>query len=82
MVMDFGLVKSVLKEVVKDLDHTFLLSVDDPHLPQLRGLPGVHSVLFVPTAENIAQFILEQLPEGVTSVRVWETPTSYAEVWR
>ena len=82
MVLDFGEVKTRLKALVGTLDHQFLLSENDPFVNVMKALPGVIVVDFVPTAENIALMILKNLPTDVMCVRVWETPTSYAEVRR
>lgn len=82
MVVDFGEVKTRLKSIASSLDHQFLLSAEDPFVDIMKSLPGVIVVNFVPTAENIALMFLLDLPTDVTSVRVWETPTSYAEVRR
>lgn len=70
-VLDFGVVKSALGSVVGALDHTYL----NDSLPE-RYLP--------PSAENIAFYIFselkERLPQGRTvCVRVWETPSQWAE---
>jgi 6-pyruvoyltetrahydropterin/6-carboxytetrahydropterin synthase len=57
---------------------------------ELKFLREAMSIIIfprIPTAENMAnylgQFIRQELPVGIaiTSVRVWETTTSYAE-WR
>jgi 6-pyruvoyltetrahydropterin/6-carboxytetrahydropterin synthase len=81
MVLDFTIVKDALKEVAKGLDHRFLIATSDPLVPVLRELPGVLVVPYVPTAENIGKYILSQLPGGVVRIRIWETPTSFADVW-
>lgn len=68
MVVDFDEVTEVYKRLVHArLDHQFLNAV----IPDL-----------VPTAENIAYWIYSELKEELPSleaVRVWETPTSWAE---
>jgi len=69
MVVDFGVVKDVFKRRVESVcDHQNLNKV----------LP------FRTTAENIARWILEEmrkeLPQ-VIKVRVYETPTSFVEVF-
>jgi len=68
MVMDFGdLAERVRRVVVEPLDHRYLNEVLD----------------FVPTAEAIALWAFRVLAgEGlpVVRVRLWETPTSFAEV--
>lgn len=82
MVVDFSDLKNALRSLAADLDHTFLISDRDPFRLSLEDMPGVVLVSFVPTAENIGQMFLAGLPAEVTRVKVWETPTSFAEVWR
>jgi 6-pyruvoyltetrahydropterin/6-carboxytetrahydropterin synthase len=74
MVIDFGVLSLAWKSELEPLlDHQFL----NDTLP-----PLYHPT----TAENIACFIADQFADlllgrvTVTSVRVWETPTGYAEV--
>jgi 6-pyruvoyltetrahydropterin/6-carboxytetrahydropterin synthase len=90
MVVDFGVIKSMLREIVARFDHKMLLSDQDPYAKELQHYPGVELVKFVPTAENIAVHVgslvemtlAQQDPEiRVHSVRVSETRTSWAE-WR
>ena len=81
MVIDFTDIKALLKQELHKLDHKFLLYENDPYAPALAGLPGIVRVSFIPTAENIAQALLNALP-AVTRIRLWETPTSFAEVER
>lgn len=83
MVVDFTDVKSRLKYLVDALDHRTLIYRGDPMVEALILLPGVTIVDYVPTAENIAKRLLEALVDlDVTSIKLWETPTSYAVVWR
>lgn len=80
MVCDFSSIKSNLRSVVNQWDHRMLLSTTDPIASAMHNLPGVVIVPWIPTAENIARAIFLLLPGlGVTSVKVWETPTSFAE---
>ncbi len=68
MVIDFGEAKRVVREVVGELDHRLLNDVMGTSRP---------------TTERIAVYILEKVREKipfVKAVRVYETPTSYAEV--
>lgn len=69
MVMDFYDLKSLVKEhVISKLDHCYLNDV----------LPCV------PTAENIAVWICQLMKVKAPSlyqVKLWETPTSCAEVY-
>jgi 6-pyruvoyltetrahydropterin/6-carboxytetrahydropterin synthase len=68
MVMDFAeLGEAMGRLVIRPLDHTYLNDVLD----------------FVPTAEAIAGWMFRTLVGSgmpVVRVRLWETPTSYAEV--
>jgi 6-pyruvoyltetrahydropterin/6-carboxytetrahydropterin synthase len=68
MVMDFSdLASQISRLVIEPLDHTHLNELFD----------------FVPTAEALAVWAFEALRESglpVTRIRLWETPTSFAEV--
>jgi 6-pyruvoyltetrahydropterin/6-carboxytetrahydropterin synthase len=71
MVIDFKLLNEVVKErIISKLDHQLLNEV----------LP------FRTTAENIAEWAFKKLffIEGcpIERIRLWETPTSFAEVTR
>ncbi|MFO0982314.1 MAG: 6-carboxytetrahydropterin synthase QueD [Planctomycetota bacterium] len=66
MVLDFGELKRIVDELVlAALDHSYL-----------------NDVIAVPSAENVAIWIWQRLaaavPVPLTSVTVWETPTSHA----
>ena len=70
MVMDFGDLDKILKPYIeKYLDHRYL-----------------NDTWVNPTAENICwyvwEYVVNKLPEGVrlVGVKMWETPTSYAEI--
>jgi len=89
MVIDFTDLKNILVEVVdKKLDHAFMLYKEDKFFEDFK--PFVEKmkfviVDFVPTAENIARYLYEQM-EGklkekgikLVFVEVYETPTSVA----
>ncbi len=79
MIIDFGDLKEAVKNrIIEPLDHKMLNDVEE------HGFPG-----FLPTAENMVIWIRDvlfaQFPHDsglkVILVRLWETPTSYAE-WR
>lgn len=83
-VLDFSAVKERLCMWLEDMwDHKFLVSVDDPMLPGLRALDidGVIAVPFNPTAENMAQYLVDVVGPGalhgtgvrLAKVRVEET---------
>jgi 6-pyruvoyltetrahydropterin/6-carboxytetrahydropterin synthase len=77
-VIDFGVIKSILCEwLEREWDHKFLVWVEDPMLPELSAFNdlGLKPVLFNPTAENMAIFLLETigpqlLPDDVELVKV------------
>ena len=83
MVFDFGDVKRDVKAWIDaTMDHQMILRKDDPLVAWLEEQGEPLLVLADnPTAENIARTIYdfvkgESYP--VTSVRLWETPTSHA----
>lgn len=84
MLYDFGDVKRRLMDFVDQrLDHRMLLRKDDPLVAALASVGEDVFVMDVnPTAENIAKLICmegrnRELP--VAAVRLWETPSSFAE---
>lgn len=90
MVMDFGLLKRIVKEEVVDrLDHAFIVrrdSVDEgPFATIVARFQRVVQVNYQPTCENmLADFaarIARRLPAQVElyALRLHETATSYAE---
>ena len=81
MVVDFTDVKQRLRAEVAKLDHKFMLHRYDIYVKEMSHLAGVVLVDYVPTAENIATALLKALPEA-SRIRLWETPTSFAEVTR
>lgn len=78
MVVDFSELKEAVKHVQDMLDHAVILEEGDP-LIEILGKAGqrVCEVPFRPTAENFARHIRKVL--GVSRVRVYETPGSFAE---
>ena len=84
MVCDFSDIKRVVKGWIDQaLDHKMLLRHDDPLVKALQELGEPMYLLDSnPTVERIARLIYEYargqgLP--VVRVKVWETPTSFAE---
>ena len=84
MVCDFSDIKRIVKGWVdRELDHKMILRGDDPLVGPLKALgEPIFIVDSNPTVEHIAKVIFDyaasqRLP--VVTVRVWETPTSYAE---
>lgn len=91
MIVDFGIVKqAALAQFVNEWDHAFLVDVKDSELWEALHGHGWRVVAFPkpPTAEHIAEevgFRMSTAVNGqgftISSVTVWETPTSKA-VWR
>ena len=84
MVCDFSDIKRVVKGWIdRELDHRMLLRSDDPLVKPLQQLgEPVYLLDSNPTVERIARLIFEYASaQGfrVASVKVWETPTSFAE---
>lgn len=94
-VIDFGVVKEVVgKWIDENLDHNMILNSKDPLLTDLTekqqeavfmGKPP-YQIPCNPTSENLAILIQERAdillaPLGVRCyhVRVWETPSCYAD---
>lgn len=88
-VVDFSVIKEKLGGWIDDnLDHAFIANAKDPIVPFLIQHKQRHMVVpFEPTAENLAGMLLKEasrLLKGtglhVSSLVLWETPTSRAEV--
>jgi 6-pyruvoyltetrahydropterin/6-carboxytetrahydropterin synthase len=84
MVCDFSDIKRVVKTWIdRELDHKMVLRHDDPLVEPLKKLgEPVFLVDSNPTVERIARLIYDYARDQglpVICVRVWETPTSYAE---
>lgn len=86
MVLDFGRLKGALRGLVEYFDHALILEKNDP-LADVLAEAGVHVVVLRdrPTAELLAldlkyglEHKLNVAAENIT-VRVHETPTSWAE---
>ena len=85
-VIDFTELKEVLKKVTDLFDHkTVLYAVDDVNIKLEQVFPcSIKLIDYEPTAENLAFYfkktIQDELPKyKVSKIRLWETPTSYAE---
>jgi len=74
MVEDFSWLKQIItKNIIDKLDHKYLNELDIPFFPAE-----------IPTAENMVRWIVKVLYNywpTLSFVRLYETPTSYAE-WR
>ena len=88
MVMDFSDLKAVVKSCVLDkMDHAFIYDETSPRERQIAELlqkldSKTFGVPFRTTAERLAQFIFQQLKQQnlpISSIRLWETPTSFCE---
>ena len=92
MVIDFADIKKVaLKFIQEELDHAFMVWDKDEELLEFFNKSKGHKpviVPFTPTAENVAGYIFQQLQDKfkdvfktglrLQSVKLWETPSSYA----
>jgi 6-pyruvoyltetrahydropterin/6-carboxytetrahydropterin synthase len=83
MVCDFSDIKRAVKGWIdRSLDHQMILRRDDPLVAPLEALgEPVFLVDSNPTVELIARLIFNYTREqgfNVVTVRVWETPTSFA----
>ena len=87
MLMDFTDLKSIVKpEIVDKYDHSLVLNANSPHADlDLSAFNKVYYLDYQPTSENLvldfANFIKEQLPDGVVLLKVVlsETASSFAE---
>lgn len=95
MVIDFKSLKELVEgKIVKPLDHSFMYwkgstDVVEQGIGELLKKNGkkIAEVDFRPTAEEMAMSFFEMLVPGLEAIglelealRLWETPTSYAEV--
>ncbi len=87
MVMDFGILKKIVKaQIVDPLDHALLVKHGTNIADRLQGLSEkIYEVDYQPTCENMvatfAKKIIPNLPPEIQlfSLRLYETSTSYAE---
>jgi 6-pyruvoyltetrahydropterin/6-carboxytetrahydropterin synthase len=85
MVLDFSEMKSSLGTIINELDHSFMIWKNDRLCDTLlKTETKIIAVDFVPTAENIAEYLLTAgqsvLPSlKLINVRVYETPNCYAD---
>ena len=92
MVLDFAdIKKTALKYIQNELDHGFMVWEKDKELLEFFENSSGHKpviVPFTPTAENVAAYIFKKLEHKFSdifqtglhlySVKLWETPSSYA----
>lgn len=87
MVVDFGVIKKIVKELIVDVyDHSLVLNQKmDIDTSQFQFMNKLISVPFQPTCENLlvhyAELIKSKLPDHLTLSYLFlrETPSSYAE---
>jgi 6-pyruvoyltetrahydropterin/6-carboxytetrahydropterin synthase len=83
MVADFSDIKRIVKGWIdRELDHKMILRHDDPLVDPLKKLgEPIYILDSNPTVERIARLIFDKARElgiNVVSIRVWETPSSFA----
>lgn len=88
MLVDFKIVKKVLKDVISVFDHRCLLNQDDPYVDSINRVDVV-SFEGNPTAENLARSVFRAFRRlmddrvgdkvKVEWVRVWESSDAYVE---
>ena len=83
MVCDFSDIKRLVKGWIdRELDHKMILRHDDPLVAPLQHLgEPIYLLDSNPTVERIARLIFDEsraMGLDVVNVRVWETPTSFA----
>ena len=80
---------SLIKKVVEQYDHQIILNKDDPMVPRIAEFHPVITTPGDPTSELIAVLIRDDIHKTcremgirakVTKIRVWESPTSCAEI--
>jgi len=80
---------SLIKQVIAKYDHQIILNRDDPMVPCIQKFNPVITTPGDPTSELIASIIRDDLYAvcrdlgikiTITKIRVWESPTSCAEL--
>ncbi len=88
MVMDYYDLKKVIKPVIENLDHAFLVYIEDKEIIEFLDKMKSKKVVvdFQSTVENICKYFLREIkkidfPANVrqVKVRVYETHDDYAE---
>lgn len=86
MVMDFGELKALLRDVFEELDHSVILNKEDQLINAMReGNAKTIIVSYNPTAENMAYDLVmameKNLPINIINVKVrlHETESGWAE---
>lgn len=83
-VVDFYHLKTIVNDlIVEPLDHAFIAMGNEPVIEVLRNTGAKMVILgFRTTVENMCRYICWRLMKAdlaVHSVRMWETPTGWAE---
>ncbi len=93
MIIDFSEFKKIISPIISKLDHAFMYSKNDQIMSEFAKLnPDIKLVKvdFIPTAENIVDYLARQILEALDNlnseltlyeVELFETPTSRAQ-WR
>ncbi|MFA4860336.1 6-carboxytetrahydropterin synthase [Methanoregula sp.] len=80
---------SLIKQVINKYDHQVILNQDDPMVPCIRKFNPVITTPGDPTSELMAVLIRDDLyavckdhgiNATVSKIRVWESPTAFAEL--
>jgi 6-pyruvoyltetrahydropterin/6-carboxytetrahydropterin synthase len=80
---------SMIKQVINKYDHQIILNQDDPMVPCIQKFNPVITTPGDPTSELIAVLIRDDLyaicremgiKATIPKIRVWESPTSCAEL--
>ena len=80
---------SMIKNIVDKYDHQIILNRDDPMVPRIQEFHQVITTPGDPTSELMASLIREDLyifcrengiKATVPKIRVWESPTAFAEL--
>jgi 6-pyruvoyltetrahydropterin/6-carboxytetrahydropterin synthase len=80
---------SLIKQVITKYDHQIILNRDDPMVPRIEEFHPVITTQGEPTSELMAVLIRDDLSAicrerrikaTVTRIRIWESPTSCAEL--
>ncbi len=88
MVIDYYDVEKIINPVIEELDHAFMVNIDDKVVLEFLEKMNSKKVVvgFNSTAENICNYLLSEikktkLPSNILSVkvRVYETQFDYAE---
>jgi len=80
---------TMIKKIVDKYDHQIILNRDDPMVPRIQEFHQVITTPGDPTSELIAVLIRDDLyafcrDQGIQAtvpkIRVWESPTAFAEL--